>query len=160
MSTQGLPPVAPDVTADIIEALTPRLRKRLDAAIDKLAACPIARDGDTVRITVGEDAELTLSIPTGSVTRAEDLHCSCLLAPACVHRAAAAASAPVADSAPTADTSDAPDAPGTSTDTPDPTTATEPARTAEPTEPAEPTAAERAAADALWTAGAAIVDAG
>ncbi|MYS84450.1 SWIM zinc finger family protein [Embleya scabrispora] len=156
MSTQGLPPVAPDVTADIIEALTPRLRKRLDAAIAKLAACPIARDGDTVRITVGEDAELTLSIPTGSVTRVEDLRCSCLLAPACVHRAAAAASAPVADGAPepAPDTSNAPDTPDTSTETPDPGT------TAGQAGATEPTAAERAAADALWTAGAAIVDAG
>ncbi|MFI6584936.1 hypothetical protein [Embleya sp. NPDC050493] len=164
MSTQGLPPVAPDVTADIIEALTPRLRKRLDAAIGKLSACPIARDGDTVRITVGEDAELTLSIPSGSVTRAEDLRCSCLLAPACVHRAAAAAAAPVADSAPppAPDTSNAADTSATSTEAPDPDTAAERDQTPGLTEPAaaEPTAAERAAADALWTAGAAIVDAG
>ncbi|MEU0933592.1 hypothetical protein [Embleya sp. NPDC005971] len=165
MSTQGLPPVAPDVTAGIIEALTPRLRKRLDAAIDKLAAYPVSRDGDTVRITVGEDAELTLSIPTGSVTRAEDLHCSCLLAPACVHRAAAAASAPVADAEPTPETSNTPDPQGTSssTETPDPNTATTPHQAAASTEPGagtEPTGAERAAADALWTAGAAIVDAG
>ncbi|MFE5327833.1 hypothetical protein ACFRCG_15770 [Embleya sp. NPDC056575] len=156
MSTQGLPPVAPDVTADIVEALTPRLRKRLDAAIGKLAACPIEHDGDTVRITVGEDAELTLYIPTGAVTTTADLRCSCLLAPACVHRAAAAAAAPVAEpQAP--DENATPDAPATT----EPTDPAEPAEaTAESATPAEPTPAERTAADALWTAGAAIVDAG
>ncbi|WP_406298181.1 hypothetical protein OG948_21970 [Embleya sp. NBC_00888] len=156
MSTQGLPPVAPDVTADIVEALTPRLRKRLDAAIGKLAACAVERDGDTVRITVGDDAELTLYIPTGAVTTTADLRCSCLLAPACVHRAAAAASAPVAEGTPDADAEPA-DPAGTAT----PTEAAGPSA-AEPigAEPAGPTDAERAAADGLWTAGAAIVDAG
>ncbi|MGW1991182.1 hypothetical protein [Embleya sp. NPDC001921] len=158
MSTQGLPPVAPDVTADIVEALTPRLRKRLDAAIGKLAACAVERDGDTVRITVGDDAELTLYIPTGAVTTTADLRCSCLLAPACVHRAAAAASAPVAE--------DTPGAPAGS-ETADPAGTAAPTEAAGPAdaesigaEPVGPTAAERAAADALWTAGAAIVDAG
>ncbi|MFI6984550.1 hypothetical protein ACIBSV_38990 [Embleya sp. NPDC050154] len=153
MSTQGLPPVAPDVTADIVEALTPRLRKRLDAAIGKLAACAVERDGDTVRITVGDDAELTLYIPTGAVTTTADLRCSCLLAPACVHRAAAAASAPVAEGTPGADAG---------TETTDPAGTAAPTEAVEPigAEPAGPTDAERAAADALWTAGAAIVDAG
>lgn len=144
MTTQGLPPVAPDVTAGIVEALTPRLRKRLDAAITKLLACPIERDGDTVRVTVGEDAELTLSAPTGSVTSADDLRCTCLLAPACVHRAAAAAAAPIAEAAAGEVAAAAP--------TPDAGPA--------PVEPMPAGEAERAAADALWAAGAAIVDAG
>ncbi|MYV99878.1 hypothetical protein GT354_16595 [Streptomyces sp. SID3343] len=174
--TQTLPPVAPDVTAGIVEALTPRLRKRLDAAITKLAAYPITRDGDTVHITVGDDAELTLYIPTGAVTTAEDLRCSCLLAPACVHRAAAASAAPIADP----DTSAEPDTsadpgtpadpsasadPGASADRGTPPTTPEPTRQKTeqtPTAPTttRPTPAERTAADALWTAGSAIVDAG
>ncbi|MEU1544081.1 hypothetical protein ABZ461_39605, partial [Actinacidiphila glaucinigra] len=49
---QQLPPVAPAVTAELVEALSPRLRKRLDSAVAKLAARPAAVDGDTVRIAV------------------------------------------------------------------------------------------------------------
>ncbi|MFF8319535.1 hypothetical protein ACF06V_20470 [Streptomyces bobili] len=142
----GLPPVAPSVTAELVEALSPRLRKRLDAGVAKLAARPVVRDGDTVRIAVDDDTDLELHAPGGTVTSADAVRCGCLLAPDCLHRAAAASAAPVADEA------------------------------SEPTEPTEPTheaqkvqeeqeaetagPEERAAARAVFAAAAAVLEAG
>ncbi|MEU3450732.1 hypothetical protein AB0H29_26435 [Streptomyces thermolilacinus] len=95
--SRPLPPVAPSVTAELVGALPPRLLKRLDAGVAKLAARPAVADGDVVRIAVDDDTELELRAPGGVVSRAEDIRCGCLLAPACLHRAAAASAAPVAD---------------------------------------------------------------
>ncbi|WP_374109118.1 hypothetical protein [Streptomyces sp. CC228A] len=95
MSTQ-LPPVAPGVTAELVAALPPRLRKRLDTGVAKLAARPAVRDGDTVRIAVDDATELVLHAPGGTVTSAAAIRCGCLLAPDCLHRAAAASAAPIA----------------------------------------------------------------
>ncbi|MYX39336.1 MULTISPECIES: hypothetical protein [unclassified Streptomyces] len=142
---QQLPPVAPAVTAELVEALSPRLRKRLDSAVAKLAARPAAVDGDTVRIAVDDDTDLELRAPGGTVTRAEDVHCGCLLAPDCLHRAAAASAAPVAE------------APGPAAGSALPEPGGEQAPAAEP-ETATPQ--QRAAAGALRTAGAAALDAG
>ncbi|MFF7674258.1 hypothetical protein [Actinacidiphila glaucinigra] len=142
---QQLPPVAPAVTAELVEALSPRLRKRLDSAVAKLAARPAAVDGDTVRIAVDDDTDLELRAPGGTVTRAEDVHCGCLLAPDCLHRAAAASAAPVAE------------APGPAAASALPEPGGEQAPAAEP-ETATPQ--QRAAAGALRTAGAAALDAG
>ncbi|MFG3208287.1 hypothetical protein [Streptomyces tendae] len=92
-----LPPVDPSVTAQLVAALTPRLRKRLDAGVAKLAGRPVARDGDIVRLAVDDDTDLELHAPDGIVTTAEAIRCGCLLAPDCLHRAAAASAAPVAE---------------------------------------------------------------
>ncbi|MGV9900750.1 hypothetical protein ACWDVV_43565, partial [Streptomyces tendae] len=92
-----LPPVDPSVTAQLVAALTPRLRKRLDAGVAKLAGRPVARDGDIVRLAVDDDTDLELHAPGGVVTTAEAIRCGCLLAPDCLHRAAAASAAPVAE---------------------------------------------------------------
>ncbi|MFI9547391.1 hypothetical protein ACIHAR_26270 [Streptomyces sp. NPDC052016] len=92
----GLPPVAPSVTADLVGALSPRLRKRLDAGVAKLVGRPVVREGDTVRIAVDDDTDLELHAPGGTVTSADAIRCGCLLAPGCLHRAAAASAAPVA----------------------------------------------------------------
>ncbi|USC45533.1 hypothetical protein K7395_01705 [Streptomyces filamentosus] len=100
MNADRLPPVAPEVTATLVEGLSPRLRKRLDAAVTKLAARPVHRDGDTTTIEVDDETELRLHAPGGVVAQVEDITCGCLLAPACVHRAAAACAAPTADLAP------------------------------------------------------------
>ncbi|MFK0287845.1 hypothetical protein ACIQVL_46300 [Streptomyces sp. NPDC090499] len=99
MSTEReLPAVAPAVTAELVAALSPRLRKRLDAGIAKLADRPVVRDGDTVRVTVDDEgSELELHAPGGVVADVTDVRCGCLLAPDCLHRAAAASAAPVAD---------------------------------------------------------------
>ncbi|MFJ5842827.1 hypothetical protein ACIQGO_39965 [Streptomyces shenzhenensis] len=94
--SQGLPPVAPSVTAELVGALTPRLRKRLDAGVSKLAGRAVVRDGDTVRIAVDDTTDLELHAQGGTVTSADAIRCGCLLAPDCLHRAAAASAAPVA----------------------------------------------------------------
>ncbi|MET9875144.1 hypothetical protein ABZZ36_11040 [Actinacidiphila glaucinigra] len=142
---QQLHPVAPAVTAELVEALSPRLRKRLDAAVAKLAVRPVVVDGDIVRISVDDDTDLELLAPGGTVTRAEDVRCGCLLAPDCLHRAAAASAAPVAE------------APGPAAEgaLPEPEGETAPAA-----EPETATPEQRAAAGALCAAGAAALDAG
>ncbi|MFI1486837.1 hypothetical protein [Streptomyces sp. NPDC020747] len=167
-----LPPVAPAVTAELVQGLTPRLRKRLDAGITKLAGRPSVRDGDTVRIAVDDDTHLELHAPGGTVTNADAIRCGCLLAPDCLHRAAAASAAPIADSEPESGSEsqsipdavpapvgqDAPASPRTpvsankaiSTDT----------KSASPTEPETPTPDQRAAAQATYDAAAAVLEAG
>ncbi|MER6471257.1 hypothetical protein [Streptomyces collinus] len=93
----ALPPVDPSVTAELVAALSPRLRKRLDAGIAKLADRPAVRDGDTVRIAVDDTIDVELHAPGGRVSSTDAVRCGCLLAPDCLHRAAAASAAPVAD---------------------------------------------------------------
>ncbi|MFF5022930.1 hypothetical protein ACFY2J_01545 [Streptomyces collinus] len=92
-----LPPVDPSVTAELVAALSPRLRKRLDAGVAKLADRPAVRDGDTVRIAVDDTIDVELHAPGGRVSSADAVRCGCLLAPDCLHRAAAASAAPIAD---------------------------------------------------------------
>ncbi|MFJ9884513.1 hypothetical protein ACIQRW_01445 [Streptomyces sp. NPDC091287] len=164
MNDDRLPPVAPEVTATLVEDLSPRLRKRLDAAVTKIGARPKRRDGDTVTIEVDDETELCLHAPGGVVATTDAITCGCLLAPACVHRAAAACAAPAADLPPELvdrPTAEAPEpgsaadlapAPGSVTDT-----APAPGSTSTP-EVASP--AQRAAADALWSAGAVVLEAG
>ncbi|NEB86243.1 hypothetical protein G3I43_18985, partial [Streptomyces anulatus] len=214
MNADRLPPVAPDVTATLVENLSPRLRKRLDAAVTKLGARTTRRDGDTVTIEVDDEIELRLHAPGGVVVTTDAITCGCLLAPACVHRAAAACAAPAADLAPEPvdePTAEAPDpasvsaaasvaelasasatAPAYVTDrTPEPHRTPDPHRTSvtgpdpdpdpgpdsttdrtHATGPAPKPALDsvsspevaspdqRAAADALWAAGAAVLEAG
>ncbi|MFJ4005029.1 hypothetical protein ACIPWL_16480 [Streptomyces sp. NPDC090023] len=138
MSPQ-LPPVAPAVTADLVAALSPRLRKRLDAGIAKLADRPVSRDGTTVRVAVDDTAHVELRAPEGTVTRADDIHCGCLLAPACLHRAAVASAAPIAEAV-------AADTPAVDTET--------------PTRTDRATAEQTTAAHAVRAAAAAVLDAG
>ncbi|MFI2508810.1 hypothetical protein [Streptomyces sp. NPDC018972] len=139
-----LPPVVPSVTAELVAALSPRLRKRLDAGVTKLLARPAVREGDTVRIAVDDETDVVLRAPGGTVTGADAIHCGCLLAPDCLHRAAAASAAPVAAEAP---------APAEVTE------AEEGTGTAQP-EPDAATAEQRAAARAVFDAAAAVLEAG
>ncbi|MFD6892088.1 hypothetical protein [Streptomyces sp. NPDC059957] len=150
--SQLLPAVAPAVTAEIVGALSPRLRKRLDAAITKIADRPVTRDGDTVRIAVDDETGLELHAPAGVVATADAIRCGCLLAPGCLHRAAIASAAPVADPAagPLRDTDAGPSSSGEDTGSPQPPEAEESAATPE----------QRAAAGHLWAAGAAVLDTG
>ncbi|MFI0960964.1 hypothetical protein ACH4S8_06055 [Streptomyces sp. NPDC021080] len=93
-----LPPAAPDVVAAAVEGLTTRLRKKLDAAIESYAALPVVADGAVRRVRCGEDAEVVLTPgPAGSVTGPDQVVCSCLLAPRCLHRAAVLGACPLAD---------------------------------------------------------------
>ncbi|SCK33306.1 hypothetical protein YUYDRAFT_03876 [Streptomyces sp. ScaeMP-e48] len=165
MNDDRLPPVAPEVTATLVENLSPRLRKRLDAAVIKLGARPTHRDGDTVTIQVDDETELRLHAPGGVVATADAITCGCLLAPACVHRAAAACAAPTADPPP--DLADRPTGaapePASVTDlgpTPATDLASVPDSASSPSSQEVASPAQRAAADALWSAGAAVLEAG
>ncbi|MFD4760925.1 hypothetical protein ACFWOJ_19135 [Streptomyces sp. NPDC058439] len=169
MTAAQLPPVAPEVTATLVEDLSPRLRKRLDAAVTKLGTRPTHRDGDTVTIAVDDDTELRLHAPGGVVATVDAITCGCLLAPACVHRAAAACAAPAADPAPEPAAQPAPMAPDSTPPPGDTTPATAPALATDPAcapapapapAPDEASPAQREAAAVLWTAGAAVLEAG
>ncbi|MFC7217833.1 hypothetical protein ACFQLX_06570 [Streptomyces polyrhachis] len=171
MTPTGLPAVVPQATADLVEALPPRLRKRLDAAAAKLAARPLTIEGGTVRVALDDETALELRAPDGVVRRAADIRCSCLLAPACVHRAAAACAAPVAQADPAglpqeAGTAlgqpdlpkdDPPPGPGEPGGEPGPAPASDPGRDGAGAPAAHP---DRVPADALWAAGAAVLEAG
>lgn len=141
----NLPPVAPVVTAELVAALSPRLRKRLDAGAAKLADRPVVRDGDTVRVAIDDDTDLELHAPGGTVTSAGAIRCGCLLAPDCLHRAAAASAAPVAE-------------PGA--DDTEPAGATAAGDTAPPEAPDTAGPEQCAAADAVRGAAAAVLEAG
>ena len=154
-----LPPVSGEAAAEAVAGLPERLRKRLDAAVGKAAGWPVARGEDgTVRVAV--DAETTVVIVLsagGTVTSAGAVTCSCLLAPACLHRAAVLAAAPLAEEGepaavtpeaveavaggPEADSGSAPGDPGAEDSRPVPE-------------------GQRRAAEALWTAGVAALCAG
>ncbi|MGW4425217.1 hypothetical protein [Streptosporangium sp. NPDC004631] len=96
-SPAQLPPVEPHLAAMAVEDLTPRLRKKLDAAIERCAGLPVTVDGQTVSVSWGEDAVVTLTPGSpGSVTDPGEARCSCLLAPRCLHRAAVLNACPVA----------------------------------------------------------------
>ncbi|MFD7699889.1 hypothetical protein [Streptomyces caelestis] len=98
---RSLPPVAPEVFASAVENLTTRLRGRLDAAVEALAGTPVATGDGTVRVHCGEDARVTLVPgPSGTVTDPGQAHCTCLLAPRCLHLAAVLGACPVADATP------------------------------------------------------------
>lgn len=163
-----LPPVVPAVTAELVGALSPRLRKRLDAGIAKLVARPAVREGDTVRIAVDDETDVVLHAPGGTVSGVDAIRCGCLLAPDCLHRAAAASAAPVADdtTGSEARAPEANEAPGAA----EAPRAGEPSTTAgtkaKETEPAGEAAAEaatddqRAAARTVFDAAAAVLEAG
>ncbi|WP_371594369.1 hypothetical protein [Streptomyces virginiae] len=169
MSTE-LPPVAPEVLAEAVENLTARLRKKLDAATEGCAAGAVLEADGTVTLRFGEDALVTLRPgPAGTITTADQATCSCLLAPRCLHRAAALGAAPLADTPPEPAAEPDPGPAGDPTAAAaDPTGSTEPAASAAPagpvgaTVPATPalTAAQLRAAGALWHVAAEALAAG
>ncbi|MFD4904918.1 hypothetical protein [Kitasatospora purpeofusca] len=116
------PAVRPEVVAEVVAGLSARLQKRLDGAAAKLAERPVERTGEDWRIAVDEETELVLHAPGGVVAASDDVRCGCLLAPACVHRAAAVTVCPLADGEPSAEQA-------------------EPAEPADQAEPAEPAVA-------------------
>ncbi|MFJ8849360.1 hypothetical protein [Streptomyces sp. NPDC102437] len=171
MSTELLPPVAPDVLADAVEQLSARLRKKLDAAISGCADRASATAEGAIEVHFGEDATVTLRPgPSGTVTNAEQAVCTCLLAPRCLHRAAALGVAPIADGEDDVggeDDSGTGEAagPGTTSDTgagPEEPAPNTPAIDVAATvvKPAALTAAQVQAATALWEAAAEALSAG
>ncbi|MFF7882454.1 hypothetical protein ACH40F_11460 [Streptomyces sp. NPDC020794] len=92
-----LPPVTAEVAAAALESLPTRLRKRADSAAAKAANWPVAAMDAAVVVRVDDATTVTLTTTAGVVTSAEDAVCSCLLAPACLHRAAVLTLAPLAE---------------------------------------------------------------
>ncbi|MGW2887692.1 hypothetical protein ACWDDN_20485 [Streptomyces griseoruber] len=163
MSTSPqLPAVAPSVTAELVEALSPRLRKRLDAGVAKLAGRPVVRDGDTVRIAIDDDTDLELHAPGSVVTSADAVRCGCLLAPDCLHRAAAASAAPVAEDVQAAPAGAAEDARAQSSAGPAAAgeAAQPPSPPASEPRPDRPSPGQLGAARAVFEAAAAVLEAG
>ncbi|MFH9040344.1 hypothetical protein ACH4FA_13430 [Streptomyces sp. NPDC017966] len=183
----SLPPVAPEVFASAVESLTTRLRGRLDAAVEALAGTPVTTGDGTVRVRCGEDARVTLTPgPSGTVTDPGQAHCTCLLAPRCLHLAAVLGACPVADATPAAAASaadgpapaDGPAAADGPADRARPVGRDRPAAGGSPAAPGRPGAgtetpagpgrrsvhvpsADRIrAASGLWTAAAAVLSAG
>ncbi|GJF30958.1 hypothetical protein KNE206_36580 [Kitasatospora sp. NE20-6] len=172
-----LPPVAPEVLAAAVESLTSRLRKKLDAAVEQYAALPVtAAEGTGAAVRCGEDALVTLTPgPDGAVTAEDQAHCSCLLAPRCLHRTAVLHCCPIADPAaagpaPAGEPTAGPDtaagqesadqgAPGQESAGQE-SADQEPAPGPEPGTAVAPTPAQLRAADALWSAAAAVLAAG
>ncbi|APU21975.1 hypothetical protein [Actinoalloteichus sp. GBA129-24] len=93
----GLPAVAPAVPADVLDALPPRLRRRVDTALSRAAEWAVTRDRDTARAELDEDTALGWTLRGGVLATADDLTCSCLLAPRCLHRGIAVAAAEVVE---------------------------------------------------------------
>ncbi|MFJ2557078.1 MULTISPECIES: hypothetical protein [unclassified Streptomyces] len=96
VSAAVLPPVAAEVAAGALDLLPARLRKRVDGAVAKAAGWPVEATGEGVLVRVAEDTAVTLRVTGGIVADAESAVCDCLLAPACLHRAAVLSSAPLA----------------------------------------------------------------
>lgn len=169
-----LPPVLPGVAAAAVAALPPRLRKRLDAAVERLADAPVGRVDGGVSVDygadTGTDALVTLTPgSTGAVTDAHQARCSCLLAPRCLHRTAVLVACPVADPAvhpdpaSTTTASSTPDRNGAATGRARRTgksPSTGGAAAGSTGRSSAPTKAQRAAAEALWRAAAAVLAAG
>ncbi|MFF3287147.1 hypothetical protein [Streptomyces sp. NPDC003023] len=91
-----LPPVTAEVAAGALELLPGRLRKRVDAAMAKVPGWAVEPLPDGVRVRVDADTAVDLRVTEGVVVRPQDAVCGCLLAPACLHRAAVLSSAPLA----------------------------------------------------------------
>ncbi|MFG2982059.1 hypothetical protein ACGFYQ_12510 [Streptomyces sp. NPDC048258] len=152
-----LPPVAPQVLAEAVEQLSARLRKKLDAATAGCGDLAVREADGGVVLTFGEDAVVTLRPgPTGAVTAAEQAVCTCLLAPRCLHRAAALGAAPLADAEPLAEAAPPPQGAEQQPATPGPTPGPEPESEPEDTL----TDAQLRAAAALWQAAAEALAAG
>ncbi|MEU2922596.1 hypothetical protein ABZ661_31440, partial [Streptomyces sp. NPDC007057] len=158
-----LPPAAPEVVALAVEALTTRLRGRLDAAVGALAGAAVTTGAGTLRVRCGEDTWVTLAPgPSGTLTEAGQVGCTCLLAPRCLRRAAVLTSCPVADADHRAPVPARPT---------DPARATAPAAVPTASAAAVPTASAAAvptgpsaeqvrAAAGLWSAAASVLSAG
>ncbi|RRD05947.1 hypothetical protein EII34_04475 [Arachnia propionica] len=80
--------ISPAVLAGIVEALAPRVRKRVDALLASPPELATVVDFGNATVRVAE---------VDRVTDQAQLTCDCLLAPACAHRAVVALLLPVAD---------------------------------------------------------------
>jgi hypothetical protein len=84
--------VAPDFLASFLEALPSRLRKKLETEQNLTDSWTATTEstvgGERLTVDAGNDTILYLGAQTMIVSADSDLHCSCLLAPRCLHRGA------------------------------------------------------------------------
>ena len=80
--------ISPALLAGIVEALAPRVRKRVDALLTSPPELGTVVDFGNATVRVAE---------VDRITDPDQLTCDCLLAPACAHRAVVALLLPVAD---------------------------------------------------------------
>ena len=144
----SLPPVAPHVLADAVDALPGRLRKRLDETVEQALGWPVAETADGFVVTV-DDQQVRLA---ARVLTADDAVCDCLLAPRCLHRTALLAAAPVLSDEPTP--SDG------STPSDEPVRADEPGPRARRADPEAWEPAALSAAGAMWRAATPFLETG
>ncbi|RLK54375.1 hypothetical protein [Actinokineospora cianjurensis] len=97
-----VPPVAPEVVPAVLDALPPRLRKRIDGALDRAREWVVEVVGDAASARIDADTVLSWTLHSGVLIGADELVCSCLLAPKCLHRGIAVAVASVAEVQPRA----------------------------------------------------------
>jgi hypothetical protein len=142
MSGVPLPRVSAAVLAEAVDGLPGRLRRKIDDMTARAAGWPVTENNGEYTIVVDEATTVTLSTDGGVVRTADAARCTCLLAPNCLHRTGVLACAPVDDAA-EHETADV----------------TEP-QPAAPDDDGELTAPQLAAAESLWRAGAAVLDAG
>ncbi|HET7489619.1 MAG TPA: SWIM zinc finger family protein [Acidimicrobiales bacterium] len=90
-----------EVVAEFIGRLPARLVRRLDADTHLAAGWARLSDTDTLTVMAGDDATVVVSSSEGIVTRADQITCSCLLAPACLHVAAVLRTLPLDTDEPT-----------------------------------------------------------
>jgi hypothetical protein len=86
--------------AQTLETLPARLRRKLDADASTTQEWTARHDGDAIIVDAGDDVALTVRAVDGAIRDAGQLVCSCLLAPACLHRGALLVSLPVDTSEP------------------------------------------------------------
>jgi len=89
-----LPPVSAAVVATVLDGLPQRLRKRVDAALDKASTWTSSTVDSKCTVVVDDDTTLVFTLQDGILASADDLTCTCLLAPKCLHRAVAVSVAP------------------------------------------------------------------
>jgi hypothetical protein len=138
----SLPPVPSDVVAEAVDALPARLRARLEQTVRAARDWPVTVQDSGV--DVAADADVTVHVRQPARSGA-DVVCTCLLSPRCLHRAAVLSLAPSVESPP--------EPPSPEPSSPRPSIVDE-----DPLTPV--TAAQARAAQALWRAGASVLETG
>jgi hypothetical protein len=133
------PAVSPGVLGGVAEGLPARLRRRLDADPLIAEAWRWSGSAELVEVVASADAQVTIACGPRGVSSLDQLRCTCLLAPRCLHVAAVLLRLPLSDEPPdvAAEPEDRSDKPLVALGE-----------------------AQRAAAEQAWLAAAALLDAG
>jgi hypothetical protein len=95
------PKITPALAAALAEGALPRIRKRLDGSPAMAEAWGWTLRPDETEITTDGGATVVVSHGTGVVARADQVRCSCLLSPKCLHVLAVVSRLPIDEGAPT-----------------------------------------------------------